>query len=78
LNQVSAWRIRLLKSPRVVRCKEPPVAAYRYKNAVEDGGAKALLDADRRGPTPKNRVEPKVEAVVRQYAIDLPVAGVES
>jgi molybdenum-dependent DNA-binding transcriptional regulator ModE len=45
---------------------------YRYKSAVEEGGVDALLEADRRKPNPKNRVEPKVEAAVTQYAIDFP------
>jgi len=48
---------------------------YRYKNAVEDGGVDALLEADRRRPNPKNRVEPKIEAAVTQYAIDYPAHG---
>ncbi len=48
---------------------------YRYKNAVEEGGVKALLESDRRKPNPKNRVEPKVESAVTQYAIDFPAHG---
>jgi molybdenum-dependent DNA-binding transcriptional regulator ModE len=48
---------------------------YRYKSAVEEGGVEALLEADRRKPNPKNRVEPKVEAAVTQYAIDFPTHG---
>jgi hypothetical protein len=39
---------------------------------VEDGGEEALLEADRRKPNPKNRVEPKVETAVTQYEIDFP------
>ena len=48
---------------------------YRYKSAVEDGGIEALLEADRRKPNPKNRVEPRIEAAVTQYAIDFPAHG---
>ena len=48
---------------------------YRYKTAVEDGGIDALLEADRRKPNPKNRVEPKIELAVTQYAIDFPAHG---
>ena len=48
---------------------------YRYKNAVEEGGVDALLEADRRKPNPKNRVEPAVEVAVTQYAIDYPAHG---
>jgi transposase InsO family protein len=48
---------------------------YRYKSAVEEGGVEALLEADRRKPNPKNRVEPKVESAVTQYAIDFPAHG---
>jgi transposase InsO family protein len=48
---------------------------YRYKNAVEEGGVDALLEADRRKPNPKNRVEPAIEVAVTQYAIDYPAHG---
>ena len=48
---------------------------YRYKSAVEQGGVDALLEADRRKPNPENRVEPKVEVAVTQYAIDFPAHG---
>ena len=49
---------------------------YRYKSAVEEGGVEALMDANRRKPNPKNRVEPTtVEAAVTQYAIDYPAHG---
>jgi len=48
---------------------------YRYKSAVEEGGVGALLEADRRKPNPKNRVEPQVEAAVTAYAIDFPARG---
>ena len=48
---------------------------YRYKSAVEEGGVEALLEADRRKPNPKNRVEPRIEAAVTQYAIDFPAHG---
>ena len=37
---------------------------YRYKSAVEEGGVEALMDANRRKPNPKNRVDEKVEQVV--------------
>jgi hypothetical protein len=48
---------------------------YRYKDAVEDGDVDALLEADRRKPNPKNRVEPKMEAAVTEYATDYPAHG---
>ena len=48
---------------------------YRYKSAVEEGGVEALLERDRRKANPKNRVEPKVEVAVTQYAIDYPAHG---
>ena len=35
----------------------------------------ALLEADRRKPNPKNRVEPKVEVAVTAYATDYPAHG---
>jgi hypothetical protein len=36
---------------------------YRYKEAVEDGGVKALLDKPRRKPNLKNRVDDVTEQV---------------
>ena len=48
---------------------------YRYKSAVEQGGIKALLEANRRKPNPKNRVEPAVEQAVVEYAIEYPAHG---
>ena len=37
---------------------------YRYRDAVEEGGVKALLDANRRKPNPKNRVDEVIEKTV--------------
>ncbi|MCG8611663.1 MAG: IS481 family transposase [Pseudomonadales bacterium] len=48
---------------------------YRYKEAVNDGGVKALLDKSRRVPNPKNRVDPAVESAVVDYAIEQPAHG---
>ena len=48
---------------------------YRYKSAVEQGGIEALLEANRRKPNPKNRVEPVVEQAVVEYAIEFPAHG---
>lgn len=48
---------------------------YRYKNAVEEGGVEALLEADRRKPNLKNRTDPAVEEAVLKYAIDEPAHG---
>ena len=48
---------------------------YRYKSAVEQGGIEALLEANRRKPNPKNRVEPAVEQAVVEYAIEFPAHG---
>jgi transposase InsO family protein len=48
---------------------------YRYKSAVEDGGVEALLDANRRKPNVKNRVDEKIESAVVAYAIDFPAHG---
>lgn len=33
---------------------------YRYKGAVEEDGVEALLDANRKKPNLKNRVDPQV------------------
>ena len=48
---------------------------YRYKSAVEEGGVEALMDANRRKPNPKNRVDEKVEQAVIEYAIEQPAHG---
>ena len=48
---------------------------YRYKSAVEEGGVEALMDANRRKPNPKNRIDEKVEQAVIDYAIEQPAHG---
>ncbi len=48
---------------------------YRYRDAVDDGGVKALLDQSRRAPNVKNRVDPVVEQAVLDYAIEDPAHG---
>ena len=37
---------------------------YRYQSAMASGGVDALIDANRRKPNPKNRVEEATEAGV--------------
>ena len=39
---------------------------YRYQAAVENGGVEALIDANRRKPNPKNRVEEATEICRRR------------
>ncbi|ROH83214.1 IS481 family transposase [Pseudomethylobacillus aquaticus] len=48
---------------------------YRYQSAMEHGGIEALLDANRRKPNPKNRVEEVTEAAVAAYALEQPAFG---
>lgn len=48
---------------------------YRYKEASDSGGLKALLDKNRRVPNFKNRVDEATESAVVQYAIDYPAHG---
>lgn len=48
---------------------------YRYKSAVEEGGVTALLDANRRKPNLKNRVDEQIEQAVIAYATDYPAHG---
>ena len=48
---------------------------YRYKDAVDDGGVDALLDANRKKANLKNRVDPQIEAAVVKYAVDFPAHG---
>ena len=48
---------------------------YRYKDAVEDGGVETLFDANRRVPNHKNRIDPAIEQVVVNYALEEPAHG---
>ena len=48
---------------------------YRYRDAVNEGGVKALLDQSRRVPNHKNRVDSTVESAVVEYAIEQPAHG---
>jgi hypothetical protein len=42
---------------------------YSYQSAMESGGIDALIDANRRKPNPKNRVEEATELAVAAFAI---------
>lgn len=48
---------------------------YRYKAAKEEGGVKALFDANRRKPNLKNRVDEATEKAVTEHAIEYPAEG---
>lgn len=48
---------------------------YRYQNAVAEGGVEALLDANRRKPNPRNRVEEATEAAIVSFALEQPAFG---
>jgi transposase InsO family protein len=48
---------------------------YRYQSAMASGGVDALIDANRRKPNPKNRVEEATEAAVAAFAIEQPALG---
>jgi transposase InsO family protein len=48
---------------------------YRYKQALAAGGVQALLEANRRKPNLKNRVEESTEIAVRAYALEQPAHG---
>ncbi len=48
---------------------------YRYKSAVDEGGIEALLDQNRRKPNLKNRIDPAIEQIVVEYAIEEPAHG---
>ena len=47
---------------------------YRYQSA-EAGGVDALIDANRRKPNPKNRVEEATESAVFAFALEQPAFG---
>lgn len=48
---------------------------YGYQAAVESGGVDALIDANRRKPNPKNRVEEAAETAVAAFALEQPAFG---
>ena len=48
---------------------------YRYQAARDEGGVEALIDANRRKPNPKNRVEEATEAAVTAFALEQPAFG---
>ena len=48
---------------------------YRYRNAVQQGGVQALIDANRRKPNLQNRVDQKTEDAVVALALEQPAFG---
>ena len=44
---------------------------YRYQSAVETGGVDALIDANRKKPNLKNRVEEATESAVVAFCLEL-------
>ncbi len=48
---------------------------YRYQSARDAGGIDALLDANRRKPNPKNRVDEATESAVMAFALEQPAFG---
>ncbi|CAB3925254.1 integrase [Achromobacter piechaudii] len=48
---------------------------YRYKSAVEDGGVEALIEANRKKPNLKNRVDQATEEAVVAFSLEQPAFG---
>ena len=48
---------------------------YRYKSAADEGGVEALFDRNRRSPNLKNRIDPAIESIVVDYALEQPAHG---
>ena len=48
---------------------------YRYQSAVEAGGVDALIDANRKKPNLKNRVEEATESAVVAFCLEQPAFG---
>lgn len=48
---------------------------YRYQAAVADGGVEALLDANRKKPNIRNRIEESIEFAVAAFALEQPAFG---
>jgi Winged helix-turn helix len=47
---------------------------YRYQSAMEAGGVDALIDANRKKPNLRNRIDETVESAVVAFAIEQPAA----
>jgi len=52
-----------------------PRYLYRYQSAVEAGGVDALIDANRKKPNLRNRVEESTETAVTAFALEQPAFG---
>jgi transposase InsO family protein len=48
---------------------------YRYQTALEAGGVDALIDANRRKPNLRNRVDEAIEVAVTEFALEQPAFG---
>jgi len=48
---------------------------YRYQAAVADGGVEALLDANRKKPNLRNRIEESIAIAVAAFALEQPAFG---
>ena len=48
---------------------------YRYKQAVDEGGVEALVEASRRKPNLHNRVAEEIEQAVLELAVEEPALG---
>ena len=48
---------------------------YRYQTAMAEGGIEALLDANRKKPKIRNRIERSIELSVKAYALEQPAFG---
>lgn len=48
---------------------------YRYQSAMEAGGVEALIDANRKKPNLRNRVEEATETAIAAFALEQPAFG---
>src|SRR3546814_6856867 len=73
--RISDWSSDVCSSDLSRACKVMGFSRdtfYRYQSAIQAGGVEALLDANRKKPNLRNRVDETTEAAVALFALEQP------